>query len=210
MTLANRITLARIGLTFVFLGLLAVPTLGSRLMAWALYLLATSTDWVDGFVARRTGTTSRFGALADPLADKLLVASAFIAFLGFRDLQVPPWGVFLIVAREFLIMGLRSLAAARGLTLRAERWGKWKMGIQSVCVVLILTLLLFQTALKKRPRIFQPHLSSAAASELLQASNSWPYYLTILAAVSAWTSGAWYLWRYRELLILSWESSEKQ
>lgn len=217
MTLANRITLARIALTFVFLGFLVAGSLWprwpglvlwSRALAWALYLIATSTDWIDGFIARRTNTVSSFGAMADPLADKLLVASAFIAFVGIKELAVPAWAVFLIVAREFLILGLRSLAAVRGVTLRAERWGKWKMGIQSVCVVLILTLLLLSTIVRKHPAIHAPYLSQDAAWELLRRTARWPHHLTILAAVSAWLSGGWYLWHYRELLASSWETTD--
>ena len=217
MTLANQITIARIFLTFVFLAFLVagqvaphVPglLLWSRTMAWALYLIATSTDWIDGFIARRTNTISSFGAMADPLADKLLVASAFIAFVGIKELSVPAWAVYLIVAREFLIMGMRSLAAVRGVTLRAERWGKWKMGIQSVCVVLILTLLVVWTILRRQPLLARPYISPASALRLLQVTAEWPHYLTILAAISAWASGAWYAWHYRDLLNASMEAGE--
>lgn len=209
MTLANRITLARIGLTFVFLALLVLPSFWSRVAAFLLYLLATSTDWVDGFIARRTGTESAFGAMADPLADKLLVAAAFIVFLGIKDLGVPAWAVFLIVAREFLIMGLRSLAAVRGTTLRAERWGKWKMGIQSACVCLILLVLVVRTALRKFPFTLKPYHGTWRAWEIDQFIASWPWTLTIVAAVSALASGVWYLWRYRDLLTSSWEAAGK-
>jgi len=200
MTLANRITLLRMGLTLVFLGLLVLPMLWSRLAAFLLYLLATSTDWVDGFIARRTGTTTRFGAMADPLADKLLVAAAFIVFLGIRELHVPAWAVFLIVAREFLIMGLRSLAAVHGVALRAERWGKWKMGIQSVCVALILLVLVLTTAIRRHPFTMQSWLAPVRGWDLQLALEPLPWWLTVVAAVSAWLSGAWYVWHYRDLL----------
>ena len=145
----------------------------------------------------------------DPtLADKLLVASAFIAFIGIKELGVPAWAVFLIVAREFLIMGMRSLAAVRGVTLRAEVWGKWKMGIQSVSVVLILTLLVIWTILRRQPLLARPYINPEQALLLLRATASWPHYLTVLAAVSAWASGAWYMWRYKDLLSAALEAGD--
>ncbi|MDD5655705.1 MAG: CDP-diacylglycerol--glycerol-3-phosphate 3-phosphatidyltransferase [Elusimicrobia bacterium] len=141
MNLANRMTMLRIVLAVAMVLALARTAPASHLLALALYVAAVATDWIDGWLARRTNTTSAFGKIADPIADKILVLGALIALLKTRELGVPPIGVFLILARELLLGGLRTLAAAHGKVLAAERWGKWKMGVQSVSVLAMLLIL---------------------------------------------------------------------
>ncbi|MBI3549838.1 MAG: CDP-diacylglycerol--glycerol-3-phosphate 3-phosphatidyltransferase [Elusimicrobia bacterium] len=150
MTLANQLTLARalLGvLTFVCLWL---RTPGAFVAALALYTAATITDWFDGWVARRTETVSVFGALADPIADKILVIGALIAFLRIPSLNIPAWAVFVIIVRDFIIGGLRTLAGAQGKVLAAERWGKFKMGVQSFCVLAVLAYLVARDTYEMR------------------------------------------------------------
>jgi CDP-diacylglycerol--glycerol-3-phosphate 3-phosphatidyltransferase len=103
-----------------------------------IFLTAAATDWLDGFLARRRGEITTLGQLLDPLADKLLTASAFISLV---ELQLAPaWMVVVIVGREFAVTGLRSVAAARGLVIAASPWGKFKTVTQIVAITaMILT-----------------------------------------------------------------------
>jgi CDP-diacylglycerol--glycerol-3-phosphate 3-phosphatidyltransferase len=101
-----------------------------------IFLTAAGTDWLDGFLARRRRQVTTLGTLLDPIADKLLTVSAFIALV---ELDVAPaWMVVVIVGREFAISGMRSIAAARGLIVAASPWGKFKMGSQVVAIVLLI------------------------------------------------------------------------
>jgi CDP-diacylglycerol---glycerol-3-phosphate 3-phosphatidyltransferase len=104
----------------------------------AIFLTAAATDWLDGFVARRRGEITTFGQLLDPIADKLLTASAFISLV---ELQLAPaWMVVVIIGREFAVTGLRSVAATRGLVIAASPWGKLKTVTQIVAITaMILT-----------------------------------------------------------------------
>src|SRR5713226_9705805 len=104
MTLANQLTLAR-----AFMGMLTFACLwtgrpGYFELALVLFLAATATDWTDGYIARKTHSVSPFGAIADPIADKVLVIGALIAFLRVRQLHIPHWAVFLIIVREMAIL----------------------------------------------------------------------------------------------------------
>lgn len=190
MTLANKLTLARL-----FVALLAPACLWAQRpalygVAFALYVLAVSTDWIDGLIARRTGSISPFGAMADPIADKVLVLGALTAFVRIPETDVPVWAVFLIVVRELIIGGLRALAGLQGKVLAADRGGKWAMGVQSGAVLVILA---FLTALH------QGWLPPASGKSL-------PAALTLLCLAASWLSGGLYLYRSRRLLQQSWEA----
>ncbi len=101
-----------------------------------IFLTAAATDWLDGFLARRRGEITTLGQLLDPIADKLLTASAFISLV---ELQLAPaWMVVVIVGREFAVTGLRSVAAARGLVIAASPWGKFKTVSQIVAITLMI------------------------------------------------------------------------
>lgn len=102
----------------------------------AIFLTAAATDWLDGFLARRRGEVTTLGKLLDPIADKLLTSSAFIALveLGFA----PAWMVVVIVGREFAVSGMRNIAAARGVVMAASKWGKYKTVSQIVAITLLI------------------------------------------------------------------------
>jgi CDP-diacylglycerol---glycerol-3-phosphate 3-phosphatidyltransferase len=106
-----------------------------ELIASALFIAASMTDMVDGFLARRRGQITTLGMLLDPLADKLLVAAAFVTLVQFNPRIVPAWMAVVIIGREFLVSGLRSIAASEGFTLAASDLGKLKMTAQIVTVV---------------------------------------------------------------------------
>ena len=155
MNLPNKITLSRIGLTFVMVVFLTVAIPWGKTLALVTFGLAGLTDWWDGAVARRRGLITVFGQFMDPLADKILVSAALISFASLHlppDVQafkivrqvVPAWIVIIIISREFLITGLRLLAAQKGRVLPAGRWGKHKMIWQTITIVTIMAGLALQ------------------------------------------------------------------
>src|SRR6266478_5300785 len=109
-----------------------------ELLASALFIAASITDGIDGYLARRRGQITTMGMLLDPLADKLLIAAAFITLVQFNPRLVPAWVAVVIIAREFLVSGLRSIAASEGFTIEASDLGKFKMVVQIVSVVAVI------------------------------------------------------------------------
>jgi CDP-diacylglycerol--glycerol-3-phosphate 3-phosphatidyltransferase len=107
-----------------------------EVVAVGIFLVAAATDWLDGYLARRRGQVTTLGKLLDPIADKLLTCSAFIALVEL-DLA-PAWMIVVIVGREFAVSGMRSVAAARGFVMQASQWGKFKTAAQVVAIVLLI------------------------------------------------------------------------
>ncbi len=151
MNLPNKLTLARIGLTGLFVMAMLLPAEGvirshfplGKTTALFLFILASLTDWWDGWYARRHRMETTFGALMDPLADKLLVMAAFICFIEQPTYKpsaplVQGWMVLVIVAREFLVTGLRLVAKEQGVVLKAEQLGKHKTVSQMVTIIVAL------------------------------------------------------------------------
>jgi len=137
MNLANKLTLGRIFLVPVFLVFIAVKDIPyGSFIATFIFILASSTDKLDGYVARSRNQITNFGKFMDPLADKLLVTAALISLV---ELQVVPgWAAVVIIAREFAVSGLRSIAAAQGRVIAASWWGKIKTVIQIIAIILLL------------------------------------------------------------------------
>jgi len=106
-----------------------------EILASLLFILASITDGVDGYLARKRGQITTMGMLLDPLADKLMVTAAFIALVEFNPHIVPAWIAVLVIGREFLVSGLRSIAVSEGFTIQASDLGKLKMVTQIVAVV---------------------------------------------------------------------------
>ena len=134
MTFADQLTLARAASVPVVVLLFAVPFHGHDYWATAVFCVAMSTDWFDGRIARRSGRTSSFGSLLDPVADKLLVLSVLVVLV---DRGVfPGWIVAAIVARELLVSGLRLAALERGVILHARDLGKLKTWSQALAAAI--------------------------------------------------------------------------
>lgn len=137
MNLANKLTLIRIILVPIFLIFIAAKHIpyGSTI-ATAIFILASLTDKLDGYIARSRNQITNFGKFMDPLADKLLVTAALISLV---ELQiVPAWASVIIIAREFAVSGLRSIAASQGRVIAASWWGKIKTVIQIIAIILLL------------------------------------------------------------------------
>jgi len=136
--LPNQLTLARFALTLLFMAVLLSGMPYASSLALALFVVAGITDWMDGSIARRRNLVTNFGILMDPLADKILVCSAFIVFVEFR--WIASWMVVIIVARELAITGLRLLAASKNVVLAAEGFGKHKTISQMTTIMAMLVL----------------------------------------------------------------------
>jgi len=142
MNLANKITISRIFLTFIFMIFLFSKGLFFKSAALFVFMLATWTDFLDGFIAKKMNQISDFGKFMDPIADKVLIISAFLAFVEMK--LIPAWIVVIIVSREFIITGLRLVALARGEVIEAAVVGKHKTVSQMLSIYVILIFIVFK------------------------------------------------------------------
>lgn len=188
MNWANRLTLGRLVLTVLFVLALSSLWPYGRTVALILFALAGISDYFDGEIARRYGFVTNFGKLMDPLVDKVMMASAFICLVPLE--AVPAWVATIVVARDFLITGLRLLASSEGQILPAEKLGKHKTSWQIVTVVFFLLLLSL--------RELWPGLEETGWWQI-----AWRYggntLLWITIGLTIY-SGVGYLWRHRALV----------
>jgi CDP-diacylglycerol--glycerol-3-phosphate 3-phosphatidyltransferase len=140
--LPNKITLARIGLAFVFMVFLFSKGVIFKFLALATFVLAAFSDYLDGFIAKRYNITSDFGKIMDPIADKVLTIAAFLAFVEMK--LVPAWMAFIIIMRELLITSIRLKAVKKQEVLQAGMGGKHKTVSQMVSIFVILVFILFK------------------------------------------------------------------
>lgn len=139
MNLPNKITMLRVIMIPFFAFFMLTDVVGnSKYIAVAIFIIASLTDTLDGFIARKYNFVSNFGKFMDPLADKLLVSTALICFVSIPDNPMPVWGVIVIISREFIISGFRLVAANEGIVLAASWWGKIKTTVQMVMSVLLI------------------------------------------------------------------------
>lgn len=138
MNLPNKLTVLRVIMVpfFVFFMLTDVGGPANKWIALVLFCVASLTDMLDGKIARARNLVTNFGKFMDPLADKLLVTAALISLVEFR--VVPSWAAVIIIAREFAVSGLRTIAASEGKVIAASWWGKIKTVIQIVAIILLL------------------------------------------------------------------------
>ena len=139
MNLANKLTMLRIILVPIFLIFIVVKGIPyGSIIATLIFIIASLTDQLDGYIARSRNEITNFGKFMDPLADKLLVTAALVSLVELN--LVPGWAVVVILAREFAVSGLRTLAASDGIVIAASWWGK----IKTVTQIIAILLLLFQ------------------------------------------------------------------
>ncbi len=136
MNLPNKLTLMRIALVAPFLACFYLPWDWRMWVASGIFIVAAVTDIIDGRYARKHGLVTTFGKLMDPIADKLLICSAFIMLTAFDILC--PFATILFIAREFAVSGFRLVAASEGLVLAASKIGKAKTALQCVAIVCLL------------------------------------------------------------------------
>ncbi len=195
MNLPNKLTVSRFGLTVVFLWAMFSNFKFNDTLALIFFCLAGVTDWLDGKIARSRKLITNFGILMDPLADKIMTCSAFIAFVESTHLKpdapvkVAAWMVVVIVGRELAITGLRLLAASKNVVLAAERFGKHKTISQIVCLIALLVV----DASEEWP----PALKNVFAPWTPKFAEIMLWVTVVLTAVS----GGIYLWRNRKLFM---------
>lgn len=131
--LPNMLTLARIACIPILVLTLLKDTPGMSLLAALIFSLASITDWLDGYLARRLNLVTVMGKFLDPLADKLIVMAALIMMIPLG--RVPAWAVFLLIAREVIVTGLRSVASSEGVVIAASDLGKYKTIFQMVAII---------------------------------------------------------------------------
>ena len=192
MNLPNKLTISRIMMTVLFLIVLFVEFSFHYTVALVLFVAASITDILDGTIARKRRLITDFGKLMDPLADKMLICSAFIAFIELE--WMPAWMVIVIVARELAITGLRLLAASKNIVLAAEKQGKNKTITQVVAIIALLV-----TNSYGDWGIFGSFFGFTIAG------HAWAWWV---AEISKWaavtltaTSGIYYLWKNREVFL---------
>ena len=192
MNLPNKLTVSRLILTAFFLMALLFDFPYHYTVALVLFVAASLTDLFDGIIARRRNLLTDFGKLMDPLADKVLICSAFIAFIELD--WMPAWMVILIVARELAITGLRLWAASKNLVLAAERQGKNKTISQITAIIALL--------------VTHSHADWGIVGQLFAfelADQAWAWWV---AEASKWVavaltalSGFLYLWKNRDVYL---------
>ncbi len=193
MTLPNRITVARFFVPVVFIPALMGAWQYGRIAALALFIIGMASDWLDGYLARRLNCMSDFGRLMDPLADKVLVVSALICFVA-RDPQiVKAWMVVIIVAREFLVTGLRLIAMQNHQVLSAEGIGKHKTAWQMIAITSLLAFDAFGDLRPLMPNAVQHWVDLIMPPALVAVF----YVATALTMIS----GALYFWRHRAIVL---------
>jgi CDP-diacylglycerol--glycerol-3-phosphate 3-phosphatidyltransferase len=195
MTAANKVTSGRFLLTIVFFALLSLvpeqvadrkdPTL--LWVAFALFNVIAWTDLLDGYLARKYGEVTHFGRIADPLVDKILVCGSFLYFLRIEPLPgyFPAWFVVVILAREFLVSGVRAAAEAAGIPFGATFWGKQKTLVQNATV---------GTGIA-----FAAHFVGTRWTELLTYSLMWLALVSTVVSGGAYGVQGWKLLRSRKV-----------
>lgn len=138
MNLPNKLTVLRVCMVPVFVVLMLWDGLGGggKYAAAAVFILASMTDWLDGYLARKNNLVTDFGKFMDPIADKLLVCSALICLVEKGKLAA--WIVIVIIGREFIISGFRLVASDKGTVIAASYWGKFKTVFQMLMVILLI------------------------------------------------------------------------
>ncbi|MBF0521629.1 MAG: CDP-diacylglycerol--glycerol-3-phosphate 3-phosphatidyltransferase [Candidatus Omnitrophica bacterium] len=161
MKLPNYLTLSRIVLTFIFAALIYQPQFYLKVLALVIFIMASFTDFLDGYFAKKMNLCSNFGKIMDPIADKFLMLTAFFIF---AQMAIIPASMFIVIFfREMLITGLRLVAVGRGKVLAAEKLGKYKTVVQMVAVYMILFFILLKesplTAWKTKTALFYWEMS---------------------------------------------------
>ena len=185
MNVPNYLTLLRIVIAFLCMAFTLWNNILSLITALLLFILASFTDFLDGFIARKYNNVSDLGKLLDPIADKILILGIFLAFLKLDIINV--WMVIIIMAREFVITGVRLFALNRGYVLEARRFGKHKTASQMAGVIYVFTVLILI-------RIFP----QSAVISLLYYKGI-PVFMWYIVIVTAF-SGIHYLWANRKII----------
>jgi CDP-diacylglycerol--glycerol-3-phosphate 3-phosphatidyltransferase len=186
MTLANKITIFRIAGIPFFMIVLDIETFWGYVAALLIFVFLSSTDTIDGIIARRRREVTVLGEFLDPLADKLLVASCLIYFVKIVFLKIYWWMIVIIISREFVITGLRVVAARKKISIPALLSGKVKTTVQMIAIIVTLLLLIVKEAVLKW------NLPAEKFTFLWQI----PFYIMLFATLATLLSGINYIKKY--------------
>ena len=189
MNLPNRLTIGRLILTMIFVAVMSLPIPHKYTISLIIFIVASATDFLDGYIARARNIVTTFGKLMDPLADKILTGAVFILLLA--EGLIAAWMVVVIMAREFLVTGLRLVATNRGFVLAADWFGKWKTIFQIATGIYFL----WQLA------VAEPAFAWAAGLFEWKPWIYLGYFLIWGTVILTLYSGLSYLWKNRELLL---------
>ncbi|MBN2586837.1 MAG: CDP-diacylglycerol--glycerol-3-phosphate 3-phosphatidyltransferase [Candidatus Fermentibacteraceae bacterium] len=192
----NRLSILRILLSPLFMVLLIDNRQGSRIAALAVFFIASVTDLYDGYLARRYGWVTNLGKFLDPLADKLLIA---LALIGLNQIDlVPGWTLYLIIGRELLVTGLRSIAAYAGVLIMPSRMGKYKTSTQMLSMFLyLLYSVLEHDSTGRTAFLYRSGMELASGRSILLFSAD---IILVIAVLLAVISGVDYFWRNRSII----------
>ena len=181
MNLANKLTMVRILLVPLFLIFIAVKNIPyGTFIATFIFIIASLTDQLDGYIARSRNQVTTFGKFMDPLADKLLVTAALISLV---ELQViPAWATVIIIAREFAVSGLRTIAASEGKVIAASMWGK----VKTVTQIFAIIALLIQVNIESSKYLLSLVENNAVFREIIKYG---PKVILLLAVIMTIVSG---------------------
>ncbi|MFB0527335.1 MAG: CDP-diacylglycerol--glycerol-3-phosphate 3-phosphatidyltransferase [bacterium] len=202
MTLANKLTMGRIIVIPFFILFMFIGNIYTRVAALLIFILAAISDVYDGIIARHREEVTNFGKFIDPLADKLIVSAALISFVQLRELSIPAWMVILVISREFIITGLRSVAASRGTIIPASLSGKFKTTSQMVVIITILMILIVNAVLENywhtTPLELQTFLGWKRVLGYILGRA--PYWLMLLVTILTVISGFNYIFKNKHIL----------
>ena len=204
MNLANKLTMLRVLLVPIFIVFMSIDSFYTNIVALLIFIIASITDYFDGVIARKQNIITTFGIFLDPLADKLLVTSAFICFVSIYTLNIPAWMVICIIAREFIITGLRSIAASKNIIIPASMSGKVKTTSQMIAIITILVILIINSTIIKfyslTPYDFAD--SSAQFQKILGIIliNA-PYWLMMITTILTVYSGINYILKHKNIFL---------
>lgn len=192
MNTAVKVTLIRILLVPIFIILLIIDTWETRILALLIFILGGVTDTIDGIIARKNNTVSKLGSSLDPLADKLLITTALICLLGFKELKIPSWTVVVIVVRDYIITWIRSMEYT--FSMPADKTAKVKTFLQNVAVISIMIIL-----------AFKKQIESLGIDKYVL--NKYPKIVMVVVAIFTLVSGLVYIIKYRDLIIKQFEQN---
>ncbi|OEG69871.1 hypothetical protein ATZ36_00375 [Candidatus Endomicrobiellum trichonymphae] len=202
MNLANKITIVRICMVPFFILFMEIGGFYNSVLALVVFCAASITDMLDGQIARRNKTVTPLGIFLDPIADKLLISAAFIYFVDIPMLGIAAWMVIIIIAREFIITGLRSIAAVRNVMIPADKSGKFKTLSQIIVIIVTMVILIAYEAFFEFVGLTPDALrlydfGSYATLSLIM--EKMPFWATIVAVMFTIYSGVNYILKYRKL-----------
>ncbi len=192
MNLALKLTVFRLAVVPFFVYFIYLSDFYSRLMAFLLFIAGMLSDAYDGYFARKRNEITVLGTFLDPLADKLLISSALVSFVGIKELHIPSWMVVIIISREFVITGLRSLGASCGVIIPADKAGKFKTTTQTTGTIIILAILVLRAYIK-----MNYPTENVVFLEILKPL---PFFLMFVMTLLTFYSGARYISKYKYLL----------